>query len=151
MKPIHLQVTFPFMNWGPSWRDLDYLVCLASVADGKNKWWRLQSDLGVPRLFHKSGRACVPPCSAGCTLPHGASTWTVSAPPRHQRPLRPKGLKPSAQWCRWSQCISLWHMFLYCDRFCTFYFKKDVRQLRGLQGRAGKMIRGLKNDTDELE
>lgn len=149
MKPVHLQITSPFINWGPFWRDLDHLVCLVSVADGKKKRWRLQSDLGVSKLFHKSGRAFVPPCSAGCTLPHGVSTWAVGSPSGCQRPLRLKGLKPSPAWwcltmCVSSQCVSLWHTFLHCDQFCTFYFKKDVRQLGGLQGRAGETIRGLK-------
>lgn len=125
MKPVHLQIASPFMHWAPFWRDLDNLVCLVSVTDGKmeaTEW------SGSVKTFPQVRRVCVPSCSAGCTLPHGASTRAVDLPPGRQRSLRPKGLKPSpAWWCRWSQCVSLWHMFLHCDQFCTLYFKKDVR------------------------
>lgn len=65
MKPVHLQITSPFMNWAPFWRDLDNLVCLVSVTDGKKKRWRLQSDLGVSRLFHKSGGPVCSPAVQG--------------------------------------------------------------------------------------
>lgn len=64
------------MNWDPFRSGLDHLVFLVSVADGKNKWWRLQSTLRALGLLHVRKVPCAP-LQSRMLLPLGVSTCVV--------------------------------------------------------------------------